>query len=292
MSTSRQALPPSAPVKGRVVKGPTAFGSDPRRLWTLTRTMAVTDFRLKFFGSALGYLWQLMRPLLLFGVLFVVFTEVVRLGNNVKYYSVALLLGIVLFNFFSEATGGSVRSLVDRENLVRKIEFPRLAIPCATVLTALMNLGLNLVAVFVFLFAAGGHLRWSVLELPFIIAFLVVFITGLAMILAVSFVRFRDVQPIWDVVLQAMFYASPVLIPVQTIATAHADTIRHVLMLSPFGAALQQARHAVIDPSHPSARATAGGWGILVVCVAIAAGTFLFGLWLFGREAPKVAERL
>jgi ABC-2 type transport system permease protein len=292
MSSASEPLQPVLPAGGRVIKGPRAFGSDPRRLWVLTRTMAITDFRLKFFGSALGYLWQLMRPLLLFGVLFVVFTEVVRLGNNVKYYSVALLLGIVLFNFFAEATAASVRSLVDRENLVRKIEFPRLAIPCATVLTALMNLGLNMIAVFVFLFAAGGELRWTVLELPAIVAFLGVFVLGLAMILAVSFVRFRDVQPIWDVALQAMFYASPVLIPVQTIATAHADTIRHILMLSPFGAALQQARHAVIDPSHPSALATAGSWGVLAMCAAICAGTFIFGLWLFAREAPKVAERL
>ena len=142
---------------GPPIKGPSALGSDPRRFWHLTRTLAVTDFKLRFFGSALGYLWQLMRPLLLFGVLYVVFTQVVRIGGDVELYPVALLLGIVLFTFFTEATGGALGSLVDREALIRKVEFPRLAVPLAAVLTALFNVALNLIAVFVFLLAAGGE---------------------------------------------------------------------------------------------------------------------------------------
>jgi len=280
------------PARGRVLRGPTALGSDPHRLWALTWTLAITDFKLKFFGSVLGYLWQLMRPLMLFGVLFVVFTQVVRLGEDVEFYAVALLLGIVLFNFLAEASSASVRSLVDRENLVRKIDFPLLAVPSSVMLVALFNLGLNLIAVFVFLWATGGGLRWNVLELPLIIAFLAVWVAGLAMILSVAFVRFRDVAPIWDVVLQAMFYASPVLIPVQAITVPHADTIAKLLMLSPFGAALQQARHAVIAPSHPSALHVAGGWDVLAVPLLVAIGTIALGFWLFRREAPRVAERL
>ena len=111
----------------REIKGPSALGGDPRRAVALTRTLAYTDFKLKFFGSMLGYLWQLMRPLLLFGVLYVVFTQFVRIGGGVAFYPVVLLMGIVLFNFFAEATGGSVSSVVDRESLVRKIQFPRAA---------------------------------------------------------------------------------------------------------------------------------------------------------------------
>ena len=114
---------------GPPIKGPSALGADPRRLWHLARTMAVSDFKLRFFGSALGYLWQLVRPLMLFGVLYTVFTQIVRLGSNVELYPVALLLGIVLFTFFSEATGGALSSLVDREALIRKVDFPRLAVP-------------------------------------------------------------------------------------------------------------------------------------------------------------------
>ena len=139
---------------------PDRAGRRPAALWTSRATLAVTDFKLRFFGSVLGYLWQLMRPLLLFGVLYVVFTRVVRLGSGVEYYPVALLLGIVLYTFLERGDlVGAVSSLVDRESLVRKIEFPRLAVPMASVLTALFNLGLNLIVVFVFLVRGGRRRR-------------------------------------------------------------------------------------------------------------------------------------
>src|SRR3954467_15903157 len=166
-------------VLGTPIKGPSALGSDPRRLWHLARTMAVSDFKLRFFGSALGYLWQLVRPLMLFGVLYVVFTQVVRLGSGVEFYPVALLMGVVLFTFFSEATGGALSSLVDREALIRKVDFPRRAVPLSAVLTALMNVALNLIAVVVFLLLSGGSIRATWLEVPFLILALAAFTTGL-----------------------------------------------------------------------------------------------------------------
>ena len=127
--------------------------------------LAVTDFKLRFFGSALGYVWTLMRPLLLFGVLYFVFTEVVRLGDDIEHYPVYLLTSIVLFTFFSETTSRGVTSLVERENLLRKVRFPRLVIPLSVALHALFNLGLNLIVVFVFVLASGIEPRVSWLEL-------------------------------------------------------------------------------------------------------------------------------
>jgi ABC-2 type transport system permease protein len=277
---------------GRPITGPTALGDDPRRFWTLARTLALTDFKLKFFGSVLGYLWQLMRPLLLFGVLFAVFTQVVDLSNNVKMFATALLLGIVLYGFLNETTSGGVKCLVDRENLVRKIDFPRLAVPMAVVITGLLNLGLNLVAVFVFLFIQGGEPRLSWLELPLIIVAMTVLSLGLAMLLSASYVKYRDVAPIWDVVLQALFYGSPIFYPVQTISGKHADLIVQLLMFNPFAAIIQQGRHALIDPSHPSAAAAAGGAVYLLVPAAITIGVFVWGFLVFRRAAPKVAELL
>src|SRR3954454_15880275 len=128
---------------GAPIKGPTALGADPRRLWRLTWTLATTDFKLRFFDSRLGYLWSLMRPMMLFGVLYLVFTEALKFGSDLPDFPVALLLGIVLFTFFSEATSQAVRSLFNREPLVRKVEFPRLAVPLASVLTATFSLMLN-----------------------------------------------------------------------------------------------------------------------------------------------------
>jgi ABC-2 type transport system permease protein len=287
------AVAPLAPEEARrPIAGPTALGSDARRFVRLTRTMAVTDFKLRFFGSALGYLWQLMRPLMLFGVLYFVFSEFLQFGGDVRFYPQALLLGIVLYSFMSEATSVALRSLVQREPLVRKIDFPRLAVPLASVLTALFNLCLNLIPVFVFLLAAGGRPRWSWLQLPVILAFLLVFVLGLAMLLSALFVRYRDVEPIWDVVLQILFYASPIFYTVQTIIDKAGIDWARAIMCNPFATALQQAKHAVIDPSHLAAGQAFGSQAWLAVPAAIAIVVFGLGLFVFMRDAPRIAEEL
>jgi ABC-2 type transport system permease protein len=284
----------SVPVEGlgRPIKGPSALGDDPRRLLQLTWSLAVTEFKLRFFGSVLGYLWQLMRPLMLFGVLYFVFSEFLDFGGDVRFYPQALLLGIVMYSFFNEATSQSVRSLILRENLVRKIEFPRLAVPLSTVLTALFNFVLNLIPVFMFLLAAGGRPSWGWLQLPFIVAFLGLFSRGCAMLLSVLFVRYRDIEPIWDVVLQVLFYATPIFYTVGTLIDKAGSGVATAIMSNPFAAALQQARHAVIDPSHLSAADALGGVAWLLVPAAIVVLTCVVSFRVFNREAPRIAERL
>lgn len=279
---------------GEPVPGPSATGGDWHRLRHLTWTLATTDFKLKFFGSVLGYLWQIMRPLLLFGVLFLVFSVFLDLGAGLEFYPAALLLGIVLFTFLSESTSGSVRSLVTRETLVRKVQFPRLAVPLSVCLTAVFNLGLNLIPVLVFLLALGGTPMWSWLELPFLAAGLGVFALGLSMALSALFVRYRDVEPIWDVVLQATFYASPVIYPInQLLDNPQYETLGHWLVrLNPFAAILQQARHSFISPTHMSAAEAVGGTAWLLVPTAIVLVVIVVGYRVFKREAPRVAEEL
>jgi ABC-2 type transport system permease protein len=274
---------------GTPIKGPSALGNDPRRLWHLARTMAVSDFKLRYFGSALGYLWQLVRPLMLFSVLYVVFTEVIRIGGDVELYPVALLLGIVLYTFFAEATGGALGSLVDRESLIRKVEFPRLAVPLSAVLTALMNVALNLIAVLVFLLASGGSVRLSWLEMPFLLLALALFTTGLGMLLSALFVVYRDLKPIWDVVLQVVFYASPIFYPIDVVQE-RSELAAELMMLNPFAAIVQQARHAFIAPSHPSAYEVAGPW--LIGTAVIFVGIIAVGYRVFARRAPTIAEQL
>ena len=277
---------------GRQIKGPSALGSDPRRFAHLTWTLAVTDFKLRFFGSVLGYVWTLMRPLLLFGVLLVLFTVILDLSGDVKLYPQALLLGLVLFNFFGEATGQSVRCIVERESIVRKIEFPRLAVPLAVVLQALFNLGLSMIVVTGFILAAGGAITVSWLWLIPLVVLLTIFSTGLAMLLSMLFVRFRDVQPIWDVVLQALFYLSPIFYTVDLVAQQFNASVVEYLMWNPFAAILQQARHALIDPSHPTAAAAAGGVEHLLIPFAIGLAIFAIGAQVFRKGAPRVAEQL
>jgi ABC-2 type transport system permease protein len=267
---------------------PSALGADLRRSWSLTYTLAATDFKLRFFGSALGYVWTLMRPLLLFGVLYFVFTEVVRFGDNVKDYPVYLLTSIMLFTFFAEATSRGVTALVDRENLLRKVRFPRIVIPLSVALNALFNLGLNLIVVFVFVFASGIEPRWSWLELIPLIGLLVVLATGVTMLLSALFVRYRDMLPIWEVVLQVLFYASPVIYVVADMP----DSVEREAMANPIAAVLTQMRHALIDPSAPTAGEAIGGDVRLLIPLGVVAVVSALGVWIFMREAPRIAENL
>jgi ABC-2 type transport system permease protein len=267
---------------------PSAVGGDVRRFWSLTYTLAATDFKLRFFGSALGYLWTLMRPLLLFGVLYFVFTEVVRFGDDVPHYPVYLLAAIMLFTFFSETTARGVTSLIERENLLRKVRFPRMVIPLSVTLNAMFNLGLNLIVVFIFVLANGIEPRWTWLELIPLIALLVILATGVTMLLSALYVRYRDMQPIWEVVLQMLFYASPVIY----VTSALPDNIEREAMASPLTAVLTQMRYALVDPSAPTAADAIGGAVRLLIPLGVVAVVFALGLWVFMREAPRIAENL
>jgi ABC-2 type transport system permease protein len=285
MATPATAVEPGR----RPIKGPSALGDDPRRALYLSVALAVTDFKLRFFGSILGYFWQLVRPLLLFGVLYLVFTHFVRIGAGVEFYPVLLLENIVLYTFFAEGTG-AVTSLVDREGLVRKVQFPLLAIPVAAVLLAGFNMVLNGLAVLVFALASGVEVRASWLEMPLLLMALGTFVLGLAMLLSALYVRFRDVKPIWEVVLQLFFYGTPIIYAIETIGIS--DHLKELIMLNPLAAIIQQARHAVLDPSAPSAADAVGGAVHLLIPAGIVVGVFALGLWFFNREAPVVAEEL
>jgi ABC-2 type transport system permease protein len=288
------------------VHGPSALGDDLRRFWSLTFTLARTEFKLRFYGSVLGYVWTLVRPLLLFGVLWVFFTKVGHVnsgkGAGEQFYGAQLLGSIVLFTFFAEATTGAVRSVVDRENLVRKIHFPRLVIPLSVVLLALFNLGLNLIVVAIFALSAGVEPMLSWLELPLIVGALIVCATGVAMLLSAMFVHFRDIQPIWDVIQQILFYASPVIISIETVIEAfhspehkflmHHPGLLHVYMLNPLAVIFQQFRHAMVTNATPSAGEVLGSWTSLLGALAIVLGIFVVGFVVFNRAAARIAENL
>src|SRR3954451_7858590 len=277
---------------GNRIKGPSALGSDRRRFWHLTWTLAVTDWKLRFFGSAPGCLWSIFRPLLLFGVLYAVYTVAVGNKELVPHFPAAMVLGVVLFTFFSEATKGCLVALVAREPLVRKIQFPRLAVPLSVVLSASFNVGLNLVPVFIVLLADGADPRWSWLELIPLLAALALFAFGTGALLSALFVRYRDIEPIWDVALQVLFYASMIFFPIELVLQKGYHTLAHVMLDNPFAALLQQSRRALIGPSHLSLEQAIGGWVNVLEPVAVGVLVTVVGLAIFARRAPRMAEEL
>jgi ABC-2 type transport system permease protein len=276
----------------REVRGPSALGGGRRRFLDLLWLISVTEFKRTYFGTVFGYLWSLVRPLLLFGVLLFVFTKVLRVGSDLPYYPVLLLLGIVLYTFFQEATTSAVTSVVAQEGVVRKTQFPRLVIPISTVLTAAFNLGLNLIVVLVFVLAWGVDPSWTWLLFPVAVAALAVLTATTSMMLSVLYVRFRDVAIIWTVVAQVLFYATPILYPLGPGGLENSATIEKLLMLNPLAVIFEQVRVWVLEPSAPTAAEVAGGAIHLLPAAAIYVALCAFGVWVFNREAPRIAEDL
>lgn len=270
------------------VPGPSALGGGRRRFVELLLLIAVTDFKKTYFDTALGYIWSLVRPLMLFAVLLFVFTKIFRIGSTVEFYPVLLLFNIVLISFFQESTIGAVNSVVNQEGVVRKTHFPRLVIPLATVLTGLFNLGLNLIVVVIFLIAYGVAVVWTWLLFPLVVLVLFVLTLAVAMLLSSLYVRYRDVGIIWTVLVTVLFYATPVLYPLEVVPPEYIDFI----LINPLTPIFEQARHWVIDPSSPGAIEAAGGLVHLLPAIAIYIGTCLAAVWVFRREAPRIAEEL
>jgi ABC-2 type transport system permease protein len=277
-----------APVQLRDVPGPSALGGGWRRALELLYLIAAIDFKKHYFGTALGYLWSIARPLMLFGVLLAVFTQVFRLGSEVPHYPVLLLMNIVLFSFFQEATGLAVTSIAGQEGVVRKTQFPRLVIPLAVVLTSLFNLALNLVVVLVFVLASGVSPMWTWLLFPGLLLALIAITTAVSMIVSSLYPRFRDLAIIWTVLSTVLFYGSPVLYPLEKVP----ETLRDVIMLNPLAPLLELARKWVIDPDAPGPAALAGGAAGLLPALAVFVATCVVAVWVFNREAPRIAEEL
>jgi ABC-2 type transport system permease protein len=267
----------------RDVRGPSALGGGMRRAGELLYLMASFEFRRAYFGTVLGYVWSICRPLLLFAVLLAVFTRLVRF-SNVPHYPELLLLNVVLFGFFQEATNLAVPSIVSQEGVVRKTQFPRLVIPLSVVLTAAFNLGPNLLVAFILILALGVAPMWSWLLLVVLMILLLVFTVAVAMIVSSLYPRFRDVGIIWAVLSTVLFYATPIIYPLERLH----GTLGRLLALNPLAPIFELVRRWVITPTAP----VTGGALQIAVPIAIYLIVCALAAWVFNREAPRIAEEL
>jgi ABC-2 type transport system permease protein len=248
-----------------------------------------TDFKLRYQGSVLGYAWSLLRPLLLFLILYVVFVRFLKIGSNIPHYPVYLLLGIVIWNFFTEMTAQSLGSIVGRGDLIRKIRIPRWMIVFSSSLSAVINLLLNLVVIVIFMVLNKTDLLVTILWLPLILLEVYLFALGLALFLSALFVKYRDVGYIWEVVLQAGFYLTPILYPISLITNT---TLQKLILINPIAQAIQDARYAVVTHETTTLhRVVEGGWYYFVpfiLVIAILCG----GLVYFRKESKYFAENI
>lgn len=211
----------------------------------LLRELVVTDFKLRYQGSILGYLWSLLKPLMLFAILYVVFAKILNLGRDIEHYPVYLLMGMVMWTFFTEATSQGMSAIVSSGGLIRKINFPKYIIVISGTISALINFLLNLIVVFIFMIINGVDLHWSLLFLPIIVIELYIFSLAIAFLLSAMYVKFRDVSHIWEIILQGAFYATPILYPITTVISA-SPLFAKILLLNPMAQIIQDARYVSI----------------------------------------------
>lgn len=250
-----------------------------------------TDFKLRYQGSVLGYAWSLLRPLMLFAILYVIFVKFVKLGGDIPHFPVYLLLGIVLWTFFADMTSQGLGSIVDRGDLIRKIRIPRWVIVLSTTISALINLGLNLIVVFVFMIFNKVDLLQTSLWVPLILLEIFILGLGLSLFLGAAFVRYRDLSYIWEVVLQAGFYITPILYSMTFITDV---THQKILLLNPMAQAIQDARYSLIthDPSVITIGRAFGNESARIIPITLCLLILICGVLYFRKNAKHFAEDL
>ena len=250
-----------------------------RRNRILLRELVVTDFKLRYQGSALGYMWSVLKPLFLFAILYVVFDKFLRLGRNIDHFPVYLLLGVVLWSFFTEATNNGLRSIISRGGLIRKINFPKYIIVVSGTISSLINLVINLGVILVFMVLNGVPFTvHGLLIIPLIVE-LYVFALAIAFFLAALNVKYRDTGYLWDIFLQAAFYATPIIYPIQMILS-QSELAARVILANPVSQVIQDSRHFLItDDAIRSSQVLSGGLELVpfvIIIVALVAASYYF----------------
>lgn len=245
----------------------------------LLKELTKTDFKIRYQGSVLGYLWALLRPLLMFAILYVVFAKLLKIGNGIPHYPVYLLCGTTMWSFFTECTSQGIQSIVNRGDLLRKISFPKYIVLVSATLTAVINMLINLVVIIIFALINGVTPSWSwLLAIPAILE-LYCLSLGIAFLLGSINVKYRDITSIWDVLVQALFYAVPIIYPISMVASS-SEIAAKIILLNPIAQAIQDIRFNLITNE------TITTWNyinnplviipILLVIVLLIAGALVF----------------
>ena len=266
-----------------------------RYSWILLRELVKTDFKLRYQGSMLGMAWSVLKPLMLFAVMYVVFVRFLRFGAGIPHFAVSLLLAQTLWAFFQEATSQGMQAIVGRGDLLRKLKFPKYIVVVSSTVSALINLVISLFVVLIFMIVNGVEFRPTILLFPLVVVELYIFALGIAFLLSTMFVRFRDIGHIWDVIMQAWFYATPIIYPLtQLINVGWLSVAKLVLMLNPIAQIIQDARYLVVTTQTETIWGLVGQrcWLFKLVPLLIVVVVLLVGVTVFRRRSPYFAEEL
>jgi ABC-2 type transport system permease protein len=212
-----------------------------------------------------------------------------KFGAGIPFFAASLLLAIVLWGFFQETTSQGMTAIVGRGDILRKINIPKYIVVVSASVSALINLGINLVIVLIFALISGVELHWSMLVLVPVIIELYIFALSVAMILAALYVKFRDLSHIWEVIMQAAYFATPIIYPISMIMSINA-TAAKILMLSPMTQIIQDARHFVVYSGTETVWNTIANPLLMIVPLILVAVVAVIAALYFRKASKRFTE--
>jgi len=257
----------------------------------LLKELVKTDFRLRYQNSVLGYLWTVLKPMMLFTILYIVFVQFLHIGNNIPHYAVYLLTGIVLWSFFSEATNQGLQSVLMRGDLLRKINFPKYIVVMAATVSALVNFAFNFVVIIIFAIINGVQFSWTIILVPVFILELYILALGLGFLLGAINVKFRDIASIWEVIMQGMFYAVPIIWPI-TMVSANSALFAKILLLNPVAQILQDVRYSLVTHDTLTVWNYISNPFVRLIPIIIVAGILIVAALYFRKRSKYFAEEV
>lgn len=257
----------------------------------LLKELTKTDFKLRYQGSVLGYLWALLRPLLMFAILYVVFAKLLKIGGDIPHYPVYLLAGTTMWSFFTECTSQGIQAIVNRGDLLRKISFPKYIVVVSATLTAVINMLINLIVIIIFALLNGvtPSPMW-LLAIPAILE-LYLLSLGLAFLLGAINVKYRDITSIWEVFVQALFYAVPIIYPISMVAST-SEIAAKIILLNPIAQSIQDIRHSIITTETVTIWNFLDNPFLIIIPLLLVALVLVFGALVFRRKSKFFAEEV
>lgn len=269
-----------------------------RESFVILKELVKTDFLLRYQGSFLGIAWSVLKPLMLFCVMYVVFVKFLRFSDGTDTFPLVLLLGISMWNFFTESTSMGLSSIIARGDLLRKVNFPKYIIVVSATINALICMLINLGVVVVACILSGVQFTANVLWLPLNLVQLYLLSLGVALLLSTLNVYFRDAQHIWEVVLQGLFYATPIIYPLSMVEQKLAEVapgagilVEKLMLLNPAAQIIQDIRHNLIAPATtPIIWELSNNIFFQMIPVVLTFVLLFWGIHVFKKYSPKFAE--
>lgn len=250
-----------------------------------------TDFKLRYQNSVLGYFWSLLRPFSLFAILYVVFVKILKAGGDIPHFGVYLLIGIVIWNYFTEVTNNSVVAVVAKGDLLRKVNFPRYVIIVSGSFSALINLFLNFIIVAIFMIVAHTEISGFIIFMPLLIIELFLFSLSVGFILSALYVRYRDISFVWEVLMQGAFFATPIMYAF-SLVSSKSPPLAKLLLSNPVAQLMQDIRFSLVSSKTETVGTVFGTPVAYLIPISIVALTALGAGYYFRLKSPNFAEEV